>query len=116
MKGQTGKADGLNKTQLNKKRESSDLIYKKFDLKKLYITIEELNDLPHGTKYEHPQKLLKKINELRNAKSRTVGTKKEKILLRFVLDTILVIYFLGIMIVAIYLCHQKVMKKNHPCH
>ena len=63
-------------------------------------------------KYEPLQKLLKKINELRKAKSRTVCIKKEKVLLRFVLDTVLVIYFLEIMILVIYLCHQKVIKKK----
>ena len=31
--------------------------------------------------------------------------------MRFAVDTILVIYFLGIMIVVIYFCYQKVMKK-----
>ena len=52
------KAHGLNKTQLNKKCENSDLLYKNFDFNKFSITNEEINDLSCDIKHEHLQKLL----------------------------------------------------------
>ena len=70
---------GLIKTQLNQKRENADLLYKNFDFNKFNITNEDLNDLFRDTKYKHFQKLLKKIKEVRKAKSRTGGTRKEGI-------------------------------------
>ena len=77
---QLDKAHGLIKMQLNQKRENADLLYKNFDFNKFSITNEESNDLFCDTKYKHFQKLLKKINEIRNAKSRIDSTKKERLL------------------------------------
>ena len=51
---------GLNKTQLNKNRENSDLLYKNSDSNKFDITNEEFNDLSRDTNFEHLQNLLKK--------------------------------------------------------
>ena len=72
-------AHGLIKTQRNQKRENADLLYKNFDFNKFNITNEDLSDLFRDTKYKHFQKLLKKIKEVRKAKSRTGGTRKEGI-------------------------------------
>ena len=87
--------------------------------------------------------VLKKLNKLRKAKSRTADMKKEDIVsntvskifhqqmgeqdnefnklskaekMSFTLHTILVIDFLGIMIIKICLRHHKVMKKYYSCH
>ena len=53
---------------------------KNFDFNKFSITNEEFNDLSGDTKYKNLQNLLKKIQKLKKAKSRTAGMKKEKIL------------------------------------
>ena len=47
------KVHGLNKTEMSKKRENSDLVYNNFDFKKFSITDEECNELSADTKYKH---------------------------------------------------------------
>ena len=63
-----------------KKHENSGLLYRNFDFNQINITNEEFNELSGDTKYKYHQKVLKKLNKLRKAKSRTADMKKEKIL------------------------------------
>ena len=61
---------------MNKKRESSGLVYNNFNFKKFNITDEDFDQLSVDTKYKHLQKFFNKINELKKVKSRTDHTKK----------------------------------------
>ena len=72
------KVHGINKTQLDKKCQNSDLVYNNFNYNKFNITNEELNELSGDTKYKHLQNVFKKINEFRKVKSRKVTMKKGK--------------------------------------
>lgn len=55
------------------------LVYNNFNFNKFGITDEEFTELSDDTKYKHLQDLKKK-NELRKLKPRTIDGKKQKLL------------------------------------
>ena len=65
---------------MKEKRENSDMVFNNFNFHKFNITDEEFNELSADTKYKCLQKFFKKINEFRKIKSKTVGTKKRKVI------------------------------------
>ena len=63
---------------MNRKRDSLDLVYNKFNFNKFSINNEEFNQLSDGTLYKHLNKFVIKINEFKKVKPRSNEKKRRK--------------------------------------